>query len=228
MYSAVERSIGTGTICFSKLKHGGIAVRSGTAATAPKTKPFVTVTWDSGYYPDKPLRSAGLLSVPATPNASNYSSVVAWGTDSPREWKHGITFNLTAGQNFEVDLGRRRIYGNRAGLLDLIGVGQSPDVFATYPIRECQLYRTYVLVDSANLNVSVVADLVSIDSSNSSRPNRTEINFYPAFGAYDDEIIEEYLENTVLSGMSATGGLYSTFDVAFMFLFGRSLMVALF
>ncbi|KAG9023200.1 hypothetical protein FS837_005910 [Tulasnella sp. UAMH 9824] len=33
------------------------------------------------------------------------------------------------------------------------------------------------------------------------------MKFYPAFGAYDDEIFEEYLECTVLSGVSATASI---------------------
>ncbi|KAG9033218.1 hypothetical protein FS837_002530 [Tulasnella sp. UAMH 9824] len=174
-----------------------------TSATAPNTRPYVTVTWNSAAYPAKPLLNAGLSSVPTTRDESDYSSVITWGTASPREWKHGVTFNFTAGQTLGVDVGRRRIYANRATFLDLIGISQSPDVFVTYPI-------------------------LSINSTASSSSQLTTMSFYPGFGAYDDEIFEEYLEHTVLSGLSATGGLYSAFEVIFILIFGRSLLAALF
>ncbi|KAG8911794.1 hypothetical protein FRC01_005519, partial [Tulasnella sp. 417] len=125
------------------------------------------------------------------------------GTDSPREWKHGVTFNFTAGQTVRVDVGRRRIYANRATFLDLIGISQAPDVYVTYPI-------------------------LSLTPTASPSPQLTTLNFYPGFGAYEDEIYEEYLEHTVLSGLSTTGGLYSSFEVVFILIFGRSLLAALF
>ncbi|KAG9021562.1 hypothetical protein FS837_007169 [Tulasnella sp. UAMH 9824] len=162
-----------------------------TSATAPNTRPYVTVTWNSAAYSAKPLLSAGLSSVPITRDDYDYSKVITWGTESPREWKRGVTFKFTVGQTLGVDVGRRRIYANRATFLDLIGISQSPDVFVTYPIH-----------------------------------NNHEL--YPGFGAYNDEIVEEYLEHTVLSGLSTTGGLYSSFEVIFILIFGRSLLAALF
>ncbi|KAG9037035.1 hypothetical protein FS837_001509 [Tulasnella sp. UAMH 9824] len=59
-------------------------------------------------------------------------------------------------------------------------------------------------------------------------PGLTTLTFYPGFGAFNDELYEEYLKNTVLSGLAATGGLYTTFDFLFVLLFGRSLLAALF
>ncbi|KAG8917342.1 hypothetical protein FRC01_002512, partial [Tulasnella sp. 417] len=123
---------------------------------------------------------------------------------SPREWQPGVTFNLTAGQTLRVDVGRRRTYANRATLLDLVGIAQSPNVIVTYPI------------------LSVTA------GTPPSSPTLTVLNFYPEFGAYNDEVYEEYLKHTVLSGLSTTGGLYTSFDVLFILIFGRSLLAAVF
>ncbi|KIO21830.1 hypothetical protein M407DRAFT_51324, partial [Tulasnella calospora MUT 4182] len=55
----------------------------------------------------------------------------------------------------------------------------------------------------------------------------TTLKFYPGFSAYNDELYEQYLDHTVLSGLSKTGGLYTVFDVMFVFLFGRSLLAAM-
>ncbi|KIO17214.1 hypothetical protein M407DRAFT_85213, partial [Tulasnella calospora MUT 4182] len=59
-------------------------------------------------------------------------------------------------------------------------------------------------------------------------PQLTSLSFYPGFSAYNDELYEEYLDHTVISGLSTTGGLYTAFDVVFILLFGRSLLTALF
>ncbi|KIO25442.1 hypothetical protein M407DRAFT_47930, partial [Tulasnella calospora MUT 4182] len=59
-------------------------------------------------------------------------------------------------------------------------------------------------------------------------PQLTFLTFYPGFSAYNDELYEEYLNHTVISGLSTTGGLYTAFDVVFILLFGRSLLTALF
>ncbi|KAG8923605.1 hypothetical protein FRC01_012564 [Tulasnella sp. 417] len=58
--------------------------------------------------------------------------------------------------------------------------------------------------------------------------NITTLHFYPDFSAYTDVLYEQYLENTVISGLTKTGGLLSSFDVVFILLFGRSLVAALF
>ncbi|KAG8955074.1 hypothetical protein FRC04_009531 [Tulasnella sp. 424] len=79
-----------------------------------------------------------------------------------------------------------------------------PDVFVSYPI------------------LSLPPGDPSTD------PQLTTFNFYPGFGAYNDELYEEYLEHTVISGVSKTGGIYSAFEVLYILLFGRSLLAAVF
>lgn len=43
---------------------------------------------------------------------------------TPREWKNGVTFNFTAGQDLQVEVARRRYYSNRATFWDLLGILQ--------------------------------------------------------------------------------------------------------
>ncbi|KAG8924720.1 hypothetical protein FRC01_011129 [Tulasnella sp. 417] len=148
--------------------------------------------------------NAGLISVGTSWNDPEFEGVSTWGPSSPREWQPGVTFNLTQGQTLRVNVGRRRTYSNRATLLDLIGIAQPPDVIVTYPI------------------------LSAIGGTPPPSPSLTVLNFYPDFGPYNDEIYEEYLKHTVLSGLSTSGGLYASFDVFFILVFGRSLLAALF
>ncbi|KAG8955072.1 hypothetical protein FRC04_009529 [Tulasnella sp. 424] len=169
----------------------------------PDIRPYVSVVWNSSAYPARPVLNAGVSTVPTTRGTEDFNFVTNV-SDSPREFVAGVTFNFTAGQTLRVDVGRRRIYMNRATFLDLIGISQSPDVYVTYPI------------------------LSLVPGAPSAAPELSTLNFYPGFGAYNDELYEEYLENTVLSGLSATGGLYSAFDVIYILIFGRSLLAALF
>ncbi|KAG8985815.1 hypothetical protein FRB90_004434, partial [Tulasnella sp. 427] len=73
-------------------------------------------------------------------------------------------------------------------------------IIATYPI------------------LSVDTDVSTTDAS------ITTLTFHPGFGAYNDEIYEEYLEKTVLTGIAQTGGIYTAFNVFYLVLFGRSLL----
>lgn len=48
--------------------------------------------------------------------------------------------------------------------------------------------------------------LVSVSAGTASiSPGLTTLTFYPGFGAINDELYEEYLKHTVLSGLAATG-----------------------
>ncbi|KAG8923603.1 hypothetical protein FRC01_012562 [Tulasnella sp. 417] len=174
-----------------------------TSSPIPDSRPYVSVTWNSSAYPAKPVLNAGLGNIRVIPDEVVFDSVVG-GTSTPREWKGGVTFNFTAGQNLRVDVGRRRYYSNRATFLDLMGITQSPNVFVTYPI------------------LSLTPDSAPVE------PPLTVLTFYPGFSAYNDELYEEYLNFTIISGLSTTGGLYSAFDVVFILIFGRSLLTALF
>ncbi|KAG8973022.1 hypothetical protein FRB90_010037, partial [Tulasnella sp. 427] len=59
------------------------------------------------------------------------------------------------------------------------------------------------------------------------RSNIITLSFYPDFGAFNDELYEEYLEHTVISGVAATGGLYTALDLVFGLIFGRSLLAVI-
>ncbi|KIO21831.1 hypothetical protein M407DRAFT_28599 [Tulasnella calospora MUT 4182] len=108
-----------------------------TSSPIPDSRPYVSITWNSSAYPARPVLNAGLGNIRVTPIETDFETVVG-STNNPREWKNGVTFNFTAGQNLRIDVGRRRYYSNRATFLDLIGITQSPNVFVIYPIRECR------------------------------------------------------------------------------------------
>ncbi|KIO17212.1 hypothetical protein M407DRAFT_85212 [Tulasnella calospora MUT 4182] len=152
-------------------------------------------------------------------------------------------------QDLQVTVGRRRDYSNRATFLDLIGFSQVCFLsrlnfycrLAEAQINSLQvlwlhtpfvrvIFRqatpVYVRRESLHLTLSV---LVSVTQNSApSDPQITILRFYPGFSGYNDELYEQHLDYTVLSGLSKTGGLYSSFEVVFMLFFGRSLLAALF
>ncbi|KAG8955065.1 hypothetical protein FRC04_009522 [Tulasnella sp. 424] len=168
----------------------------------PDIRPYVSVVWNSSAYPARPVLIAGVstIIIDETTYGPEFDFIMGDG-NSPEP---GLTFNFTAGQTIRADVGRRRIYANRATFLDLIGIARPPQVFVTYPI------------------------LSAVQVAPSTTPELTTLIFYPGFGAYNDELYEEYLDYTVVSGLSATGGLYTAFDVIYILIFGRSLLAALF
>ncbi|KAG8989837.1 hypothetical protein FRB90_002053, partial [Tulasnella sp. 427] len=169
-----------------------------TATKAPDTRPYVTVSWNSISYAPTETMTAGLLSVFAEDDA-DFSPITA-GQDNAHEWAPGVTFNLTAGLAYNVEAGRRKVYANRATFLDLVGVPQAPAIISTFPILD--------------------TDVTTSDAS------ITTLIFRSGFAAYNDEIYEEYLEKTVLTGIATTGGLYTAFNIVYTLLFGRSLLSA--
>ncbi|KAG8924722.1 hypothetical protein FRC01_011131, partial [Tulasnella sp. 417] len=176
-----------------------------TSASVPDTRPYVSVSWNSSAYQTSQVLNAGLGSIHfGRSNIMDSVNMITGRSDNPNEVKPGVTFNLTAGQDLRINVGRRRDYNVRGTFLDLIGIPQTPSVDVTYPIH------------------SPTQSSASID------PNITTLNFYPEFSASTDELYEQYLENTVISGLTKTGGLLSSFDVVFILLFGRSLVAALF
>lgn len=91
---------------------------------APNSRPYVSVSWNSSAYQARPVLSSGLISFTTSSSLDDMDSGDVYDTDTPREVNSGVTFNFTAGQTLRVDLGRRRIYANRATFLDLIGIPQ--------------------------------------------------------------------------------------------------------
>ncbi|KAG8973499.1 hypothetical protein FRB90_009922, partial [Tulasnella sp. 427] len=89
----------------------------------PDDKPLIDIGWNSSVYSTTRLAAlnVGLLSNnPKVPSQFAYK----WNTMNPREWMPGITFNVTAGNSLEVDVGRRKVYVQGAGFLDLLGIPQ--------------------------------------------------------------------------------------------------------
>ncbi|KAG8990496.1 hypothetical protein FRB90_001739 [Tulasnella sp. 427] len=177
-----------------------------TAAPTPNTRPYVTVTWDPKASTN-PIVAAGLLSL--HPDASAVFASV-WFGNSPgnaHEWAPGLTFNFTSGPGlaYKVDVGRRKLYASKVTFLDLIGVPQDPDAVVAYPILS-----------------------VEPNAATTNNQSVTTLEFHAGFGAYNDEIYEEYIEHTVLFGLATSGGLYMALNVLYVLLFGRSLLVTLF
>ncbi|KAG8923604.1 hypothetical protein FRC01_012563 [Tulasnella sp. 417] len=176
-----------------------------TSAAMPDKRPYVSISWDSSAYSTRQVLNAGLGSIHfGRPNITDFDNVITGRNANPHEFKPGVTFDLDAGQDLHITVGRRRDYSVRATFLDLIGIPQSPSVYVTYPIL------------SVTKNSTVTDTQI------------TTLNFYAGFSAYDDELYEEYLDHTVLTGLTKTGGLYSSFEVVFVLFFGRSLLAALF
>ncbi|KAG9021979.1 hypothetical protein FS837_006816 [Tulasnella sp. UAMH 9824] len=177
-----------------------------TSAKTPYSRPYVYMAWNSSVYHTRPVLNAGLSSSYFDrPDTTEFSSVITGLAYNPNEVEPGVTFNLTLGQDLNIGVGRRRDYNVRGTFLDLIGgFSQPPSVYVTYPI----------------LSVT--------DSPDTTEEEITSLNFYPMFSGYNDELYEQYLDQTVLTGLSKTGGLYSSFEVVFVLFFGRSLLAALF
>ncbi|KAG8924721.1 hypothetical protein FRC01_011130 [Tulasnella sp. 417] len=177
-----------------------------TSTHIPDSRPYVSVSWNSSAYSTRPILDAGLGSIHFNrPNITSFENVFTGKNDNPNEVEPGVTFTLDAGQDLQVNVGRRRDYNVRATFLDFMGgFSQPPSVYVTYPI------------------------LSVITNSTAGDPDITTLRFYPAFSAYNDELYAQYLEQTVISGLTKTGGLYSSFEVVFVLFFGRSLLAALF
>lgn len=62
--------------------------------------------------------------MPTTRNISDLSTIITWGPVYPREAVSGTTSNFTTAQTLRIDVGRRRIYANRATFLDILGIAQ--------------------------------------------------------------------------------------------------------
>lgn len=79
---------------------------------------------------------------------------------------------------------------------------QAPDVYVTYPIcKYHQLWHSIELFfDSRNL----IAVDVSLEAR-SNHANITRLMYHPEFGGYNDQLYQQSLKYTVLSGLSATG-----------------------
>ncbi|KAG8984672.1 hypothetical protein FRB90_005181, partial [Tulasnella sp. 427] len=93
-----------------------------TATKAPDTRPYVSVSFNSAAYNStSDTITAGLMSVLAE-EPVDFDFISAGGDPNVHEWVPGLTFNLTAGLAYNVQAGRRKIYGNRATFLDLIGL----------------------------------------------------------------------------------------------------------
>ncbi|KAG9023635.1 hypothetical protein FS837_005679 [Tulasnella sp. UAMH 9824] len=177
-----------------------------TSANVPYSRPYVYMAWNSAAWQTRPVLNAGLWSFHFDrPDTTEFSSVITGLAYNPNEVEPGVTFNLTRGQDLDIEVGRRRDYNVRGTFLDLIGgFSQPPSVYVTYPV-------------------------LSVSNSNFTTDEQTTtLSFYPTFSAYNDELYEQYLDQTVLTGLSKTGGLYSSFEVVFVLFFGRSLLAALF
>ncbi|KAG8898847.1 hypothetical protein FRC01_010744, partial [Tulasnella sp. 417] len=72
---------------------------------------------------------------------------------------------------------------------------------------------------------------VSSKSSSIELSSQTTIEIIPQFEAFygrNADAWEEYIEHTMVEGLAATGGLYTSFDLIFTLIFGRSLIGLLF
>ncbi|KIO26432.1 hypothetical protein M407DRAFT_235088 [Tulasnella calospora MUT 4182] len=63
-----------------------------------------------------------------------------------------------------------------------------------------------------------------VESTTITNPNISTVTFYQGFGFIGHHVLEQYREYDILSGLGATGGLYTILDLVFGILFGRPLM----
>ncbi|KAG8914053.1 hypothetical protein FRC01_004244 [Tulasnella sp. 417] len=144
--------------------------------------PFVYVTWNAPSYPVRRVLSAGLDTILVSGSSELFGQLDIRPTSSPNEYPFpGTLFNFTSGKVMRVEVGRRQIYAKKGTLRELFGISERPDVYLTYPPVAISLEGEYP------------------------NPNITSLTFYPRFGPFTDEIYEEHLDYTFLSGLSATG-----------------------
>ncbi|KIO24680.1 hypothetical protein M407DRAFT_25924 [Tulasnella calospora MUT 4182] len=136
------------------------------------------------------------------------TSVPIWNTSLPsmKSFGQSLLWNVPVGANMSLGVGKSVIYARPGTFLEAVGFKQKSLEVVGYP--------------------PVSGTVPSIEPS-----SQTTIEMIPEFDAFyghNADAWEEYIEQTMIEGLAATGGLYTSFDIVFTLIFGRSLVSILF
>ncbi|KAG8920075.1 hypothetical protein FRC01_000940 [Tulasnella sp. 417] len=117
-------------------------------------------------------------------------------------FQHPSYVKMHMGQHWRAEVQEYSIIMRRLNFIDVFGIATDPFELKYHPIVSLQ----------------------PVESTTITNPNISTVTFYQGFGFIGHHVLEQYREYDVLSGLGATGGLYTILDLVFGILFGRPLM----
>ncbi|KAG8921181.1 hypothetical protein FRC01_000378 [Tulasnella sp. 417] len=146
-------------------------------------------------------------------DASRFAAIVGmdtvWeSTYAPKSYPSVLRFQhpsyvkMHIGQHWRAEVQEYSIIMRRLNFIDVFGIATDPFELKYHPI----------------------VSLHPVESTTITNPNISTVTFYQGFGFIGHHVLEQYREYDVLSGLGATGGLYTILDLVFGILFGRPLM----
>lgn len=117
-------------------------------------------------------------------------------------FQHPSYVKMHMGQHWRAEVQEYSIIMRRLNFIDVFGIATDPFELKYHPIVSLQ----------------------PVESTTITNPNISTVTFHQGFGFIGHHLLEQYREYDILSGLGATGGLYTILDLVFGILFGRPLM----